>query len=101
MSAEHVHPSSAEGENRPPQVPESYTWPLVAIVIVMLPQVLVPVQNRIGPPLIVPIIEAAAFLVMLAIAAKPGPVPRRARPVVLGQHAADRPCQGTQGGAVD
>lgn len=30
-----------------------------------------------------PIIEAAAFLGMLTIAAKPGPVPRGARPIVL------------------
>lgn len=33
--------------------------------------------------MLVPIIEIIAFLVMLAIAAKPGPVPRRARPVIL------------------
>jgi uncharacterized membrane protein len=83
MCDEHVCPSSDEGESKHPRVPESYAWPLVAIMVVTLPQVLVPVQSRVGPPLIVPIIEVAAFLAMLAIAAKPGPVPRRARPVVL------------------
>ena len=63
--------------------PESHAWPLVAIVVVILPQVLVPVHDRVGPPLVVPIIETAAFLTMLVIAAKPGPVPRSARPLVL------------------
>jgi len=70
-------------DNAPPREPESYTWPLIAIVVVMLPQVLVPFRDRVGPPLIVPIIEAVAFLAMFGIAAMPGPVPRRARPVVL------------------
>jgi uncharacterized membrane protein len=70
---------SAETDRKP----ESYTWPLVAIVIVILPQVLVPPTRRVGPPLLVPIVEALAFLVMLVIAAKPGPVPRGARPFVL------------------
>ena len=65
------------------RTPESYTWPLVAIVVVILPQVLVPNNDRVGPPLLVPIVEAAAFLAMLVIAAKPGPVPRGARPFVL------------------
>jgi uncharacterized membrane protein len=65
------------------RTPESYTWPLVAIVIVILPQVLVPNDHRVGPPPLVPIVEAAAFLAMLLIAAKPGPVPRGARPFVL------------------
>ena len=66
-----------------PRTPESYTWPLAAIVIVILPQVLVPNNDRVGPPLLVPIVEAAAFLAMFAIAAKPGPVPRGARPFIL------------------
>jgi hypothetical protein len=66
-----------------PATPESYAWPLVAIVLVILPQVLVPSRDRVGPPLVVPLIEAAAFLVMLIIAVKPGPVPRSARPVIL------------------
>jgi hypothetical protein len=65
------------------RTPESYSWPLVAIVVATLPQVLVPSNHRVGPPLLVPIIEAAAFLVMLVIAAKPGPVPRGARPFIL------------------
>jgi uncharacterized membrane protein len=55
----------------------------VAIVVAILPQVLVPSGHRVGPPLLVPILEAAAFLVMLLIAAKPGPVPRGARPFIL------------------
>jgi hypothetical protein len=63
--------------------PESYIWPLTAIVVVILPQLLIPTRDRVGPPVLVPIIESVAFLVMLAIAAKPGPVPRRARPIAL------------------
>ena len=63
--------------------PEGYTWPLVAIVVVILPQLLIPTRDRVGPPVLVPIIEGIAFLVMFAIAAKPGPVPRRARPLIL------------------
>jgi len=55
----------------------------VAVVIVILPQVLVPNNDRVGPPLLVPIVEAVAFLAMVGIAAKPGPVPRGARPFVL------------------
>jgi hypothetical protein len=50
---------------------------------VILPQVLVPDRLREGPPLIVPVIEATVFLVLLAVAAKPGPVPRAARPLIL------------------
>jgi hypothetical protein len=88
MNAEPEPTSSGEAANDsagtiPARTPESYTWPLVAIVVVILPQVLVPSNHRIGPPLLVPLVEAAAFLVMLAIAAKPGPVPRGARPFVL------------------
>jgi uncharacterized membrane protein len=55
----------------------------VAIVVAILPQVLVPSRHRVGPPLLVPVLEATAFLVMLLIAAKPGPVPRGARPFIL------------------
>jgi uncharacterized membrane protein len=65
------------------RTPESYTWPLVAILIAILPQVLVPARDRIGPLGLVPTAEATAFLIMLVIAAKPGPVPRRARPAIL------------------
>jgi uncharacterized membrane protein len=65
------------------RTPESYTWPLVAIVVAILPQVLVPNRDRVGPPLLVPLMEAAAFLALFVIAAKPGPVPRAARPFVL------------------
>jgi uncharacterized membrane protein len=67
----------------PGRQPESYTWPLVAIVIVILPQVLVPANHRIGPPLLVPLVEGVAFLTMFLIAARPGPVPRGARPLIL------------------
>ncbi|SDJ10376.1 Uncharacterized membrane protein [Frankineae bacterium MT45] len=84
--------TSADGEQQPPheqprddraRQPESYTWPLVAIVVAILPQLLIPTRYRVGPPLLVPFLELAAFIVMLAIAAKPGPVPRRARPTIL------------------
>ena len=70
------------GEGRP-LTPESYTWPLLALAVAILPQILVPAQYRIGPPLIVPIIETAAWLTMAAIAALPGAVPAKARPVLL------------------
>jgi uncharacterized membrane protein len=83
MSADPGPPSSDEDESNGPRTPESYTWPLAAMVVAILPQVLVPVHDRVGPPLLVPIIETAAFLTMLIIAARPGPVPRRARPIVL------------------
>jgi uncharacterized membrane protein len=83
MGAEPHPPPSGDPLNDLSRTPESYTWPLVAVVVVILPQVLVPNSDRIGPPLLVPIVEAAAFLVMLVIAAKPGPVPRGARPFVL------------------
>jgi uncharacterized membrane protein len=63
--------------------PESYTWPLLAVVAVILPQMLIPAEYRVGPPLVVPVMESVALLVLLGIAAKPGPVPRGARSVVL------------------
>src|ERR1700712_5497251 len=63
--------------------PESYAWPLVAIAVVTVLQVAIPRRDRVGPPLAVPAIEAAAFVVMSIIAARPGPVPARARPLVL------------------
>src|SRR4051812_36841302 len=63
--------------------PESYVWPLVALVLVILPQVLVPAALREGPPSIVPVVEGVVVLVLLAVAAKPGPVPRSARPLIL------------------
>lgn len=76
-------PTPSGDRSRDPRRPESYTWPLVAIVLAIAPQVLVPAHDRVGPPLLVPLIETAAFLAMLVIAAKPGPVPRRARPFIL------------------
>ena len=63
--------------------PESYVWPLIALILVILPQVLVPPSMREGPPALVPIIEGIVVLVLLVVAAKPGPVPRAARPLVL------------------
>jgi hypothetical protein len=62
---------------------ESYTWPLLAVVAVIVPQVLVPARNRVGPPLLVPIVEGVVVLVLLGIAVRPGPVPRGARSLVL------------------
>jgi hypothetical protein len=64
-------------------VPESYLWPLTALVLVILPQVLVPASLREGPPVLVPVVEGFVALVLLAVAAKPGPVPRGARPLIL------------------
>src|SRR5436305_11749567 len=63
--------------------PETYTWPLLAIAAMILPQVLIPGRDRVGPPLLVPVVEALALLILLIIAAWPGPVPRAARPAVL------------------
>jgi hypothetical protein len=74
-----TRPTRAEGHRQQ----EPYTWPLVALVLVILPQVLVPASLREGPPLIVPIVEGAVALVLLGMAARPGPVPRGARPVIL------------------
>ena len=74
---------SEETEVSSAPAPESYVWPLVALVLVILPQVLVPARMRLGPPSIVPIVEGAVVVALLAVAAKPGPVPRAARPLVL------------------
>jgi uncharacterized membrane protein len=63
--------------------PESYTRPLLVVVAAVLPQALVPAHYRVGPPLFVPVVETVALLVLLAIAARPGPVPRSARSVLL------------------
>jgi hypothetical protein len=63
--------------------PESYTWPLLTVLAVILPQALIPAQYRVGPPLGVPVVEIVALLALLAIAARPGPVPRSARSAVL------------------
>ncbi|MGY1833354.1 hypothetical protein ACI8AA_23305 [Geodermatophilus sp. SYSU D01180] len=63
--------------------PESYTWPLLTVVVVILLQVLIPAGYRVGPPLLVPVVEGIAVLVLLGIAARPGPVPRGARSLVL------------------
>jgi hypothetical protein len=62
---------------------ESYTWPLLAVLAVILPQALIPPQYRVGPPLVVPAVETVALVVLLAIAARSGPVPRSARSLVL------------------
>lgn len=88
MSPEPDPSSSADAARDPvrpdsARTPESYTWPLVSVLVVILLQVLVPANLRVGPPLIVPVVEGLSFLVLLLIAAKPGPVPRGARPIVL------------------
>jgi hypothetical protein len=76
-------PGARSGEMGPAAAPETYVWPLVALGVVILPQVLVPAKMREGPPLVVPAIEAIVVLILLGVAAKPGPVPRAARPLVL------------------
>jgi hypothetical protein len=53
------------------------------VVVVILPQLLIPVRDRVGPPLVVPVVETAALLVLVGIAARRGPVPRRARSTVI------------------
>jgi uncharacterized membrane protein len=63
--------------------PENYVWPLLSLVIVILPQVLIPARLRLGPVIYVPIVEGLVVLLLVLIAAKPGPVPRSARPLVL------------------
>jgi uncharacterized membrane protein len=83
MNQDPASASRGDGADHGRVRPESYAWPLTAIVVAILPQVLVPVRDRVGPPSVVPIVETAVFLIMLIIAARPGPVPRRARPVVL------------------
>ena len=83
MNKEPASSAGSDGAGRGLPAPESYLWPLVAIVVTILPQVLIPVRDRVGPPSVVPITEGAVFLIMLIIAAKPGSVPRRARPLVL------------------
>src|SRR5262249_55174761 len=83
MNREPASSSQGDGPDRGGPTPESYGWPLVAVVVAILPQFLVPVRARVGPPSVVPIVETVAFLIMLIIAAKPGPVPRRARPTIL------------------
>lgn len=50
--------------------PESHPWPLTTLVVVILPLVLVPASMRKGrPPVVVPIIEGMAVLILLAVAA--------------------------------
>ena len=78
LSPHRHQPGTASAE-----VPESYFWPLVALILVILPQVLVPPRMREGPVLAVPVIEGFVVLVLLVVAAKPGPVPRAARPLIL------------------
>jgi hypothetical protein len=74
---------STSGGHGSEQAPESYLWPLTSLVLVILPQVLVPASVREGPPVLVPVVEGFVALVLLAVAAKPGPVPRGARPLIL------------------
>jgi hypothetical protein len=74
---------STSGADGSGAAPESHLWPLTALVLVILPQVLVPARMREGPPLLVPVVEGFVALVLLALAAKPGPVPRGGRPLIL------------------
>jgi uncharacterized membrane protein len=83
MNREPASSSQGDEPERGGTAPESYVWPLTSLVVVILPQVLIPVRDRVGPPSVVPVVETVAFLIMLLIAAKPGPVPRRARPAIL------------------
>lgn len=75
--------SRGSGGARDSSAQETYLWPLSALVLVILPQVLVPSNYRNGPPLAVPAVEAVVALMLIVIAAKPGPVPRAARPLIL------------------
>lgn len=81
--ADSASTSSTSGGHGSEPAPESYRWPLIALVVVIVPQVLVPAGMREGPPVLVPIVEGCVALVLLAVAAKPGPVPRGARPLIL------------------
>ena len=81
--SDNISAAPGNGSDASEAAPESYRWPLIALFLVILPQVLVPARLREGPILIVPAIEGAAVLVLLAVAAKPGPVPRAARPLIL------------------
>jgi uncharacterized membrane protein len=74
---------SDEPRQSPEPAPESYALPLITLSIVILPQVLIPERFRQGPILAVPVIEAVVILLLLTVAAKPGPVPRGARPLIL------------------
>ena len=75
--------SSHETPGSSDQGVENFFWPLFALVLVILPQVLVPARMRLGPPSEVPLVEALLVVVLLGVAAKRGPVPRAARPLVL------------------
>ena len=62
---------------------ETYFWPLLALVVVIVPQVAIPARLRLGPIALVPIVEGLAVLILLGIAAMRGPVPAKARPLIL------------------
>lgn len=64
-------------------VAEPYGWPLVCLLAVIVPQLVVPNNLRVGPPRVVPIAEMLLLAVLIIIALRPGPVPRGARPLVL------------------
>ena len=86
VSRNRVDHGAVGAENPDPptaRAPETYLWPILAMVAAILPQVLVPARFRVGPVPLVPLIELAAVAVMVVIAARPGPVPRGARPLVL------------------
>lgn len=81
-STDGTHDENAT-DPQPAPAPESYAWPLISIAVVVIAQLAIPGRYRVGPPLLVPLIEAFVFVMMATIAAKPGPVPHRARPLVI------------------
>src|SRR6478736_880939 len=78
---------SKDAGHEPEQAPESYAWPLTALILVILPPVLVPATLPEGPPVLVPVVEGLVVLVLLAMAAKPGRAPRGVRPLILSMFA--------------
>ena len=80
VSAPEQDPASA-------RVPESYFWPLVALIRVILPQGLLPARMCEGPVLIVPVIEEVVHgCCWVWRPDQPGP--RAARPLILRLFAA-------------
>ena len=78
MSGDDPNPEPARRQHREP-----YTVPLIFLAVVIVPQVLVPAQNRVGPDWEVPLAELIMLALLVLIAARPGPVPRGARPLLL------------------
>jgi uncharacterized membrane protein len=78
VSHDEAKPEPARRQHREP-----YTVPLIFLAAVIVPQVLVPAQNRVGPDWEVPVAEFIMLALLVLIAARPGPVPRGARPLLL------------------